>query len=386
MRRASWQRFDVGLFLAMLMLLGLGILLIYSAYDYAIFGDDAPLSEYLSVKQAWRAGIGLVGYLVAVLLDYQLLFKARRLIYVGVLGVLLATLFAGQTAFGAQRSIEIAGTAVQPSELVKVLMIAVLAQALGQGQEHLETPVPFLMSLLLLAPPAILVYQQPDFGTAFVMVVTWVGMVFLAGVRWRHILIAAIVGALAVPVIWFRLEDYMRDRVLDYLNPTGASPDESYNVRQALISIGNGGWWGAGLLQGSQSQLYFLRVRHTDFVFSVLAEELGFLGCMGFLLIYAFLIYRLLSIAQQAPDEGGRLLASGTAVMLTVQALVNLGANTNLLPVTGIPLPLVSYGGSAVMTTIVALGLVQSVAVRRQRAESDEITSLGSRGIQRSIS
>jgi len=386
MRAATWERFDLGLFIAMVILLALGMALIYSAYDHAVFDSSAPVSEYLSVKQAWRAGIGLVGYLVAVLLDYQLLFKARRLVYVGMLGVLLATLFAGETAFGAQRSIEIAGTAVQPSELVKVLMISVLAYALGQGQEHLESPSPFFVSLILLAPPVILVYQQPDFGTTFVMVATWVGMVFLAGVRWRHILIAGLVGVLAAPIIWFRLEDYMRDRVLDYLNPSGASPDESYNVRQALISIGNGGWWGTGLMQGSQSQLYFLRVRHTDFIFSVLAEELGFLGCMGFLLVYAYMIHRLLTIAQQAPDEGGRLLASGTAVMLTVQAVINLGANTNLLPVTGIPLPLVSYGGSAVMTTIVALGLVQSVAVRRQRTESDEITSLRSRTMQRSMS
>ncbi len=385
MRSATWERFDLGLLIAMLMLLALGVVLIYSAYDHAVFGSSVPVSEYLSVKQAWRAAIGLVGYLVAVLLDYQLLFKLRRLVYVGVLGMLLATIFAGETTFGAQRSIVIAGTAVQPSELAKVLMISVLAYALGQGQEHLESPSPFLVSLVLLVPPVILVYEQPDFGTMFIMVATWVGMVFLSGVRWRHILLAAIVGAIAAPVIWFRLEDYMRDRVIHFLDPSSASPDESYNVRQALISIGNGGWWGTGYLQGSQSQLYFLRVRHTDFIFSVLAEELGFLGCMGFLLVYAYMVHRLLTIAQQAPDEGGRLLASGTAVMLTVQAVVNLGANTNLLPVTGVPLPLVSYGGSAVMTTIVALGLVQSVAVRRQRTESDEITSLRSRTVQRSI-
>lgn len=383
MRRANWHEFDIGLLLATLALVALGVALIYSAHDHAVLEEGASLSDYLSLTQAWRAGIGLIVYVVVTAIDYQLLFAGRRLVYLGVLTMLLATLLVGQTAFGAQRSIEIVGTAIQPSELAKVLMIAMLAQTLGQGQEHLESARPFLMSLLLLVPPVVLIYQQPDFGTTFIMVATWVGMVFLSGVRWRHILLAGIIGALAAPVIWFQLEGYMRDRVLNFLDPTGASPDESYNVRQALISIGNGGWWGAGFLRGSQSQLYFLRVRHTDFIFSVLAEELGFLGCIAFLIVYAYLLWRLLVIAQQAPDEGGRLIVSGTAVMLAVQAFVNLGTNANLLPVTGIPLPLVSYGGSAMVTTLFALGLVQSVAVRRQRVDTDLIESLAPPRTQR---
>ncbi len=383
MRRANWHEFDIGLLVATLILVALGLALIYSAYDHVVLDEGAPLSDYLSWTQAWRAGIGLLVLLLVTLVDYQVLFIARRFVYLGVLALLLATLLAGESRFGAQRSIEIAGFVIQPSELVKVLMIVVLAHALGQGQEHLESVRPFFVSLVLLVPPVILVYQQPDFGTTFIMIATWVGMVFLSGVRWRHILLAAIVGAVVAPVVWFRLESYMRDRVINFLVPSGASPDESYNVRQALISIGNGGWWGRGYLQGSQSQLHFLRVRHTDFIFSVLAEELGFLGCMGFLTVYAYLLWRLLAIAQQAPDEGGRLIVSGVAVMLAVQAVVNLGANANFLPVTGIPLPLVSYGGSAMMTTLFALGLVQSVAVRRHRVDPDSLKPLKSLGTQR---
>ncbi|MGC9360069.1 MAG: FtsW/RodA/SpoVE family cell cycle protein [Anaerolineae bacterium] len=383
MRSANWREFDIGLFVATLVLLALGVALIYSAYDHAVLGEGAPLSDHLSWTQGWRAGVGLIVLLLVTLVDYHLLFVARRFVYLFILAMLLATLFAGETTFGAQRSMEVAGIAIQPSELAKVLMIVVLAYVLGQGQEHLESVRPFLVSLVLLVPPVILVYEQPDFGTMFIMVATWVGMVFLSGVRWRHILLAAIVGAIAAPVIWFRLEDYMRDRVIHFLDPSSASPDESYNVRQALISIGNGGWWGTGYLQGSQSQLYFLRVRHTDFIFSVLAEELGFLGCVGFLAVYAYMLWRLFAIAQQAPDEGGRLIVSGVAVMLAIQAVINLGANANLLPVTGVPLPLVTYGGSAVLTTLFALGLVQSVAVRRRRVDPDSLDPLTSIGMQR---
>jgi rod shape determining protein RodA len=382
-RPANWRQFDIGLFVATLVLLAMGLALIYSAYDSAVLDKDAPLADYLSWIQGWRAGIGLIVLLLVTLVDYRLFFLARRFMFLLVVAMLLATLFAGETTFGAQRSMEVAGVAIQPSELAKVLMILILAYALGQGQEHLESVRPFLVSLILLAPPVVLVYQQPDFGTTFIMVVTWVGMVFLSGVRWRHIMLAAILGAIAAPVVWFRLEGYMRDRVIYFLDPSSASPDEGYNVRQALISIGNGGWWGTGYLQGSQSQLHFLRVRHTDFIFSVLAEELGFLGCVGFLAVYAYMLWRLFAIAQQASDEGGRLIVSGVATMLAAQAIVNLGANANFLPVTGIPLPLVSYGGSAMLTTLLALGLVQSVAVRRQRVDPDSLDPLTSIGTQR---
>ena len=206
---------------------------------------------------------------------------------------------------------------------------------------------------------------------------TWLGMVFLSGVRWRHLMLAGGATAVVVPVVWFQLKGYMRARVLGFFYPEKAAVVEllsdydmdAYNINQALISIGSGGWWGKGFLHGTQSRLYFLRVRHTDFIFSVLAEEFGFIGSVLLMGLFVFVIMRLMRIAARAPDPAGRLIAGGTAAMLFVQAFINLGMNANLLPVTGLPLPLISYGGSSLMATLMALGLVQSVAMRQREPQ-----------------
>ena len=187
--------------------------------------------------------------------------------------------------------------------------------------------------------------------------------------RWRHLLLILIVLAAIAPLIWFQLEDYMRGRILQFLMPSAHASDDSYNINQALISIGSGGLWGKGLLQGTQTQLYFLRVRHTDFIFSVLAEELGFVGAATLIGVFALLIASLVRTALQARDAGGRLIVGGVATMLLLQTFINIGMNANLLPVSGLPLPLVSYGGSSLVTTLAALGLAQSVALRRERPE-----------------
>jgi rod shape determining protein RodA len=222
----------------------------------------------------------------------------------------------------------------------------------------------------MLVAPVALIYVQPDFGTALIVAITWLGMVFLSGVRLRHLLALPLVGALAAPLVWVRLKDYQRDRVLMFVLPGYDPSGASYNITQALISIGSGGWWGKGFRQGTQSQLQFLRVRHTDFIFSVLAEELGFLGSVLTLALFAILILRLLRIARLARDNYGQLLAAGVAVMILSQSVINLGMNANLLPVTGLPLPLVSYGGSSLISTLLALGLAQSVILRHRDAES----------------
>ena len=226
----------------------------------------------------------------------------------------------------------------------------------------METFVPLLQSMGALAVPAVLVYLQSDLGMVLLLAITWAGMVFVSGVRWRHLLALGALGAAAVPVAWFRLEDYMRGRVSDFLNPGQDPSGSSYNIIQALISIGSGGWWGKGYLRGSQSQLRFLRVRHTDFIFSVMCEEFGFAGALVLILLFAALFMRLLRIARNTPDGPGRLIVSGVTIVLFAQVFINMGVNANLLPVTGLPLPMISYGGSSLITTMIALGLAQSVA------------------------
>jgi len=267
---------------------------------------------------------------------------------------------------------------VQLSELAKFLMIITFARVLGGDDEEMESPRHFLLSALMVVPPALLIYRQPDFGTALILVATWGEMGVLSGFRWRDLIMAGRGAAAVAPIVWFQLKDYMRLRVLGFFYPE--KPDvmalmqehniDAYNVVQALISIGSGGWWGKGFLHGTQSQLYFLRVRHTDFIFSVLAEEFGFVGSVLLLGLFAFVIMRMMRIAGRAPDPAGRLIACGTAAMLFSQAFINLAINVNLLPVTGLPLPLISYGGSSLMSTLMAMGLVQSVAMRQREPQA----------------
>lgn len=374
MEKPTWRHFDLPLFLATICLVAIGALMIYSSYEATLPAEDKPWIDNAVYRQLLFGGVGLVLYMVIAVLDYRLFVALYRWVYLVALASLVVVLAIGSTSFGAQSWLGVGGFGVQLSELAKFLMIIVLARVLGGDDEEMESPRGFVLSTVMIALPALLIYRQPDFGTALILVATWLGMVFLSGVRWRHLMLAGGATAAIVPVVWFRLEGYMRARVLGFFYPEKAAVVEmlssydmdAYNVNQALISIGSGGWWGKGFLHGTQSRLYFLRVRHTDFIFSVLAEEFGFIGSILLLALFCFVIMRLMRIAARAPDPAGRLIAGGTATMLFVQAFINLGMNANLLPVTGLPLPLISYGGSSLMATLMTLGLVQSVAMRQR--------------------
>lgn len=378
MQKPTWRHFDLPLFLATLCLIAIGATMIYSSYEATLPAEDKPWIENAVYRQLLFGGVGLVFYLFLAVLDYRLFVALYRWVYLAALAALVMVLAVGSTSFGARSWLGVGSFGVQLSELAKVLMIITFARVLGGDDEEMESPRHFLLSALMVVPPALLIYRQPDFGTALILVATWGGMVFLSGVRWRHLLMAGGAAAAVVPVVWFQLKDYMRLRVLGFFYPQ--KPDvmalmqehniDAYNVVQALISIGSGGWWGKGFLHGTQSQLYFLRVRHTDFIFSVLAEEFGFIGSVLLLGLFAFVIMRMMRIAARAPDPAGRLIACGTATMLFAQAFINLGINVNLLPVTGLPLPLISYGGSSLMATLMAMGLVQSVAMRQRERQA----------------
>jgi rod shape determining protein RodA len=371
MVKASWRAFDFSLLLVTLLLGASGIVLIYSAYEVSQSASGRAWFENTVIRQGMFGAIGLVFYALAMLFDYRWWGALQRWLYLVVLGLLGVTMALGRTEFGAQSWLGVQVFGIQPSEFCKVLMILVLAQVLGKQEQDPDSPWPLVLSGLLIIPPVALIYLQPDFGTALILVATWAGMVFLSGVRWRFLLLLGGAGVVAAPVAWTQLKGYMRQRILTFFYPNQDPSGASYNITQALISIGSGGWWGKGYLQGTQTQLRFLRVRHTDFIFSVLAEEFGFIGAMLLLVLFAFLILRLMRIAHRAADAQGRLIVSGVATMILVQTVINLGMNAQVLPVTGLPLPLISYGGSSLMATLLALGLAQSVAVR-QRVE--EIT------------
>jgi len=370
MTKPRWRNFDLLSLILTLAIVGIGLAMIYSAYEATRPGTVESLLDNTVIHQTITASLGLVAYFVLAVLDYRWLVSLYRWIYALVLALLLATVVIGQTLFGAQSWFTIFGFSVQPSELSKVLMIIVMARVLDGSQRNLEKPWPFLLSLALIGVPVVLIYLQPDFGTAVVLAATWVLVAFVAGTRWRHMLLLGGASALGAPLIWSKMKPYMRERVLDFLFPGNDPSGSSYNITQALISIGSGGWWGKGYLQGTQSQLRFLRVRHTDFIFSVLAEEFGFIGSLLLVLLFAWLILRIVRVAVRAPDISGRLIASGVAAMMFIQTLINLGMNVQILPVTGLTLPLVSYGGSSLASILMALGLVQSVAMRSTPAES----------------
>ncbi len=368
--RISRRGFDLVTLLIVLSLVAVGVMMIYSAYEVSRPAEeDTGLLDNYVFRQVLFAGAGLAAYLAVAALDYHVLLNAYRWIYVAVIAMLIFTVVIGHARFGSQSWVEVLTFTVQPSELAKVLMVIVIARLLDGSEHDLESPLPLILSAILVAAPVVLIFQQPDFGIALMLLCTWVGMIFLAGVRWRHILLLGLAGVVAVPVAWFKGPPYMRQRIVDFLFPGHDPSGASYNTMQALISIGSGGWWGKGFLRGTQSQLHFLRVRHTDFIFSVLAEEFGFVGSLLLLALYAVLILRLVRIASQAPDMAGRLIVGGVATMIFAQAFINTGMNASLLPVTGLTLPLVSYGGSSLTTMMLGLGLAQSVALRSGRGD-----------------
>jgi rod shape determining protein RodA len=229
-----------------------------------------------------------------------------------------------------------------------------------------------LLSLVLVIPPMVLIYFQPDLGTTVILGVVWFIMALMGGVHLFHVGLLGVVTAGISPIVWLTMEEYQRGRVLLFLDPK-SDPGSYYNIEQALISIGSGGVLGKGLRYGTQNQLHFLRVRHTDFIFSVIGEELGLLGAVLLFILIIALIWRVMRAADVTGDPFGRLICIGVASLVFFQSFVNLGVNVGLLPVTGTPLPFVSYGGSSLITFLIAIGLVQSVLMRHKALDFEKV-------------
>ncbi|NLT41576.1 MAG: rod shape-determining protein RodA [Anaerolineae bacterium] len=356
--RGTWPRFDVPLFLATVLVAVFGLAMVRSAV-----GTSVGLQGSVE-RQAVFLVLGLVVSLVVATVDYRLITGSAVILYGLGLAGLLAVLVIGAIQHGGQRWIPIGGFTYQPSETMKIVLAVALAQYLGPRMAEPWRFRYLVFSGVILAVPVLLIYAQPDLGTAIVLLVVWAVVIFVAGVKMWHLGVLALAGLAVSPLIWLQLEPYMQDRVLTLLQPD-SNPDAAFISEQALIAIGAGSIWGQGYGAGSQSQLHFLRVRHTDFIFSVIGEELGFVGSVLVLALVAFICLRLLRIAQGAPDGAGRLLATGVAAIIGFQTVVNVGMNLGVLPVTGLPLPFISVGGSAVLAQFLGIGLAQSVAARR---------------------
>ncbi|MCH8338095.1 MAG: rod shape-determining protein RodA [Chloroflexi bacterium] len=350
--------------------------------------DNPELVELNVVgRQAVFGLVSLILLLGTAAIDYRIWSALSFPLYVVNLIFLAMIPVAGVVGFGSARWFQLATLTIQPSELAKILMIIVLANFLARNKDRIGEKRTILRSLALIAVPAALILIQPDLSTAIVLLVIWLALVWAAGVRMSQvgILLAgvALVAVVLTPPLvnyftkgylagedFFFLRNYQMTRMVNFLFP---NPDEtfgaSYNVDQALISIGSGGLLGQGYGNGTQVQLRFLKVRHTDFIFSSMSQEFGFIGATIFLILIMFVIYRCLRAARMARDGFGSLVCYGVAILLLFQASFNVGMNLNLLPVSGLPLPFLSQGGSSLMTTLLGIGLVESVILRHKRIE-----------------
>jgi rod shape determining protein RodA len=363
-RARRWRAFDVQLSLYVILLIAMGVAAGYSA-NYENLGSGIGPSE--TVRTVVWVTIGLIGYFVVASLDYHWLRTLAVPIYLLVLGLLILTMLIGRNLFGAQMSISVAGIDFQFSEISKVLMIVVLAGYLSTRREKVGRLSTIIGAVLLVALPAILVWRQPDLGTALVFLAIGAGMLFMSGasIGWMALLGGAAVAA--APLIIGSMQEYQRQRLFCFLDPSVDPQGACYQLIQALNAVGSGGWLGQGLTAGRQNQLGFLPVQSTDFIFTVVAEELGLVGGLLLLGLFALLIWRVLVIGWGARDALGRLIAAGLASMLLFQVLVNVGMVTGIMPVTGIPLPFITYGGSSMISLLFGMGILQSVRMHARK-------------------
>ena len=362
--RLNLRRFDFVLLACTVIMSLFGIAMVYSATL------NVPTYESYPVRQIVYVLIGLVLLIATAAFDYRLLTALQWPLLIIMLILLAAVKALGQVRGGTAGWFDAGVVLVQPAEIAKVLFIIVFAQYLASRHEEMHKPQWVVLAFVLIGLPVALIYLQPDLGTAMVFLVVGALMLFAADLPWAYIVAAVVSTALMVPIVWNNMQEYMQSRILIFLDPS-SDPDANFNVAQALISIGNGGLLGKGFAQGSQSQLHFLRVRYADFIFSVIAEELGFIGALILIVLLAILLLRLLSIADQARDTFGRYLVIGVAAMIMFQGIVSIGMNLGLMPVTGITLPFISYGGSSLLTLMIGIGLAESVAMRSRKIEFD---------------
>lgn len=334
-----------------------GVLFIYSAS----FRSGSDFAE----KQIYWILASLLFLVITVRLGYRFFLGISYALYAAALLMLLWVFFAGAIRLGAQRWIEIGPFSFQPSEFAKLACILALANFLG-SRTPLEGEGKALgWAALMIGLPLFLILKQPDLGSAMLLLPMLVIVLYLWGIRLRYLVTAFFAGALSSPFLWHFLADYQKKRILVFLDPERDSLGSGYTAIQSHIAVGSGGLLGKGWLHGTQSQLNFVPEHHTDFIFSVIAEELGFLGTLFLILLYGTLFYQMFQVMERTTDIKGKLLVGGVLSLTFFQTLINLGMSFGLFPITGITLPLVSYGGSSLVATGIAVGLLASVHKER---------------------
>ncbi len=347
---------DIPLLIALLLLCSIGLLVLYSAADQRMD---------VVIRQITRIGIGLTGMCVIAQFPMRTIIRWAPWLFGLGLIMLVAVMFVGYTGKGAQRWLDLKFMKFQPSEVMKIAVPMMIAWYLN------EKPAPpsfqsVFMVLILIAVPVVLVAKQPDLGTSILIAASGGFVLFLSGLRWRIIFAAILAGLAAAPLLWHVMKDYQKQRVLTLFDPEKDPLGAGYHIIQSKIAVGSGGLFGKGWLNGTQSQLGFLPERTTDFIFAVFCEEFGFLGVLALMALYCFIILRCLYIAKVAQGTFARLVSGSLALTFFTYVFVNMGMVTGQLPVVGVPLPLISYGGTSLVTLLLGFGLIMSAFTHRQ--------------------
>ncbi len=360
--RVSWLRrflrrhVDLSLLGLLTLVCVIGLFTLYSAADQSID---------IVVNQAQRLALGIVIMLTLAQTPPEFLHRAAPWLYGVTLVLLITVLVLGHHSKGAQRWLELGSFRFQPSELMKLGMPLAIAAFL-HGRSLPPSPLTTLAALGLVLGPTALIAVQPDLGTAVLVLVAGLLVLYFGGLRWRWILISLTVAAAAAPILWFNLHDYQKARLLTFLNPALDPLGAGYHITQSKIAIGSGGFWGKGWLMGTQAKLDFLPEAHTDFIFSVYGEEMGMIGALVLLTLYVCIVGRGMVIAMRGQDSFQRLLASSLSMTFMVYVFINIGMVIGLLPVVGVPLPLVSYGGTSMVSLLAGFGMLMSIHTHRK--------------------
>ncbi len=346
---------------AVVLLSAIGVAMIYS-----VTTPPGARASGQVMTQMYALGLGLIALLVCLAIDYRMLAEHSLFIFGALLVLLIFVLVKGQTQMGGQRWIPIGPFHLQPSEFARMGVALMLAMYFGENRRGAKNTTDLILGGILTAIPLILIAKQPDLGTAVTLLPVFVGTAFLAGLRLRLLGVLALVGVLAAPVAWkFALKDYQRSRIQMFIDPEQDPRGAGYQTIQARVTVGSGGLTGKGFRQGTQGQYKFLPVAHNDFIFSVLAEEHGFIGVLTALGLYLFVILRSLEAARLAKDRLGAYLVGGIISGFAFQVIYNVTMSAGLAPVKGITLPLMSYGGSSLIAALASFGLILNVRMRR---------------------
>lgn len=350
--------FNWGFLLLITVIASMGFAMLYSVAD----GSFSPWA----LKQMLRFALGVGIMIVVAMIDLRLWMRVAYPLYGVALVLVTAVDIVGFKGMGAQRWLNLGIIQLQPSEVMKVALLLALARYFhGLALDEVSRLRNLIVPLLLIAVPVALVVKQPDLGTAILLTVSGVVIFFAAGLAWRYFIAGGLAVLAAIPIVWDRLHDYQRDRVFTFLDPERDPLGAGYHILQSKIALGSGGIFGKGFMAGTQAHLNFLPEKQTDFIFTMLGEELGFIGGITLLAFYCIALAFAFSVALQSRNQFGRLLAMGVAVSFFFYVFINAAMVMGLLPVVGVPLPLVSYGGTAMLSIMFAFGLLMSVYVHR---------------------